>query len=117
MELHDLVRALLDYDPLTARQWVADAKRSDLDWTNIEQPAGLAEDELSLAAGLVEMLSLRAGKTCPGWAGEIGPSPQIIFLVQAAESMPRLRRLCEEEGPLPLRRRGFLAPPDFLAVA
>lgn len=117
VELHDLVRALFDYDPLAARQWVADAIRCDLDWANIEQPRGLTVDELSLAAGLAELLSSRAGKTCPAWAGLIGPSLRPILLVQAAETMPRLRKLCEEEGPLPLRRRGFLASPDFLAVA
>jgi hypothetical protein len=37
--------------------------------------------------------------------------------VAAAETLPRLRRLCEEEGPEPLRRRGLLAPPDFLTAA
>jgi len=31
--------------------------------------------------------------------------------------MPRLRRLCEEEGPAPLRERGILAPPEFLTWA
>lgn len=117
MDLRDLVKALLEYDPLTARQWVADASRSDLDWVSIERPTGLTGDELSLAAGLVELLSSRAGKTCPEWAEQVGPSDRVILLVQAASSMPRLRRLCEEEGPLPLRRRGFLAPPNFLNVA
>jgi hypothetical protein len=31
--------------------------------------------------------------------------------------MPRLRRLCESEGPEPLRRRGLFAPPEFLTHA
>ena len=37
--------------------------------------------------------------------------------VRAADSLPRLRRLCEEEGPEPLRRRGLLVPLDFLTAA
>ena len=35
----------------------------------------------------------------------------------AAETMPRLRRACETEGPEPLRRRRLLAPPEFLTSA
>jgi hypothetical protein len=42
---------------------------------------------------------------------------EAVFLVRAAESMPRLRRLCEEQSPEPLRRRRLLAPPDFLTAA
>jgi len=37
--------------------------------------------------------------------------------VRAALTMPRLRRLCEVEGPEPLRRRAVMAPPDFLTIA
>jgi hypothetical protein len=32
MELRDLVRALLTFDTLAARQWLADAGRSGLVW-------------------------------------------------------------------------------------
>jgi hypothetical protein len=40
-----------------------------------------------------------------------------MFVVKSAETMPRLRHLCETQSPEPLRRRGFLAPPDFLTFA
>lgn len=117
MELRDLVRAVLAHDVLAARQWVADAQRSQLRWSELRQPEDLSPTELALAAGLAELMAERAGQTAPGWVAGVNGAPQVTFLVQAAATMPRLRRMCEEEGPLPLRRRGLLAPPDFLTVA
>jgi len=35
---------------------------------------------------------------------------------RAAKAMPRLRRLFEQDGPEPLRRRGILAPPALLTM-
>jgi hypothetical protein len=85
MDLASLVRSLLAYDALSARQWVTDAEREGTAWNHVPRPEGLDRTPLALAAGVVEL--------------------------------PRLRRLCEEEGPEPLRRRGFLAPPEFLTFA
>ena len=117
MELASLVRSLLAYDALSARQWVADAAREGAVWDRIPRPEGLDRTALALAAGVVELLAARAGQSAPAWAAEAPSAPGTMFLVRAATRMPRLRRLCEEEGPEPLRRRGFLAPPEFLTVA
>lgn len=117
MDLEDLVRALLGFDALSARQWLADAQRSGLVWTEIPAPAGLDATELATAAGVAELLAARTGQAPPAWAASVPPAPQRLFLVRAAASMPRLRALCEREGPEPLRRRGLLAPPEFLSIA
>jgi len=117
MNILDLVNALLSYDALTARQWVADAERSGFPWSRVPQPSGLDATASALAAGLTELLASRAGQLPPAWTAKIPPAPQRMFLVRAAESMPRLRALCEAEGPEPLRRRGLLAPPEFLTLA
>ena len=117
MELNDLVEALLQFDALAARQWVSDALRCGLAWSGLPRPAGLTAEELAVAAGVVEMLAERAGQSPPPWTADVPSSPRRIYLVRAAESMPRLRRLCEREGPEPLRRRQVLAPPEFLSVA
>jgi hypothetical protein len=117
MDLRDLVKALLAFDALRARQWVSDAIERRLRWADFERPERLSAVELALAAGVVEMLARRAGEEPPGWAREVRRSPGKVFLVRAADSMPRLRRLCEEEGPPELRRKGFFAPPEFLTVA
>lgn len=117
MELRDLVRALLAYDALTAREWVADAARGRLDWSTVPRPEGLDPLALALAAGVAELLAERAGQAPPEWTASVAAAPRRIYLVRAAERMPRLRRACEEEGPEPLRRRGLLAPPEFLTAA
>jgi hypothetical protein len=117
MDLRDLVSALLCFDALSARQWLADAQRSGLVWTDVPAPVGLDATELAAAAGIAELLAERAGQAPPPWARGVPPAPAKLFLVRAAASMPRLRSLCEQEGPEPLRRRGLLAPPEFLKIA
>ncbi len=117
MDLEDLVRALLRGDALAVRQWVADARRSGLVWTQVPAPRGLSPTELATAAGVAELLAERTGQSPPQWTASVPPAPEKVFLVRAAATMPRLRSLCEREGPEPLRRRGLLAPPEFLRIA
>lgn len=117
MNLRDLVEALVRGDALGARQWVADAVRAGWDWTTVAEPDGLDPLRLAVAAAVVEMMAARRRGEPPPWTAAVPPAPQRFFLVRAAESLPRLRRLCEEEGPEPLRRRRILAPPDFLTAA
>jgi hypothetical protein len=117
VELRDLVGALLRFDALTARQWLADAARSGLVWSEVPAPLNLDETECAVAAGVAELLAARAGQPPPAWTAAVPPAPRRLFLVRAAATMPRLRAACEREGPEPLRRRGLLAPPDFLTIA
>lgn len=117
MNLSDLVRALLSFEALTARQWVADSLRQGLVWTSVPAPRDLDPLGLGVAAGVAELLAARAGQAPPPWASAVEVAPTQVCLVKAARTMPRLRQLCEQEGPEPLRRRGILAPPEFLRVA
>jgi hypothetical protein len=117
VELLDLVDALVAREALTARQWIADASRSGWDWSRVEQPRGLDPERLAVAAAVVELMAERHGRPAPGWTSAVPALPAPVFLVHAAERFPRLRRLCEEEGPEPLRRRRIMAPPDFLTAA
>jgi len=117
VDLRDLVDALVSRDALRARQWVADAGRAGFDWSRVAEPGGLDPLGLAVAAAVVEMMSGRRGSRPPSWTSAVPAAPQRLYLVRAAESLPRLRRLCEQEGPEPLRRRGLLAPPDFLTAA
>jgi hypothetical protein len=117
VDLRDLVHALLRFDALAARQWLADATRTGLVWSKVPPPLGLDETESALAAGVVELLASRSGQAPPGWAAAIPAAPKSLYLVRSAATMPRLRAECEQEGPEPLRRRGLLAPPDFLTIA
>jgi hypothetical protein len=117
VDLRDLVRALLLFEALTARQWLADAARAGFIWSEVPSPDGLDATERAVAAGVAELLAERAGQPPPPWAAAIPPAPKSQFLVRSAATMPRLRAMCEREGPEPLRRRGLLAPPDFLTIA
>ena len=117
MDLGDLVEALLARDALRARQWVTDAAREATVWTDVPPPAGRGALELAVAAGVVELFASRAHQAPPSWAAGVGRAPEPIYLVGAAERMPRLRRSCETEGPEPLRVRRIYAPPEFLTSA
>jgi hypothetical protein len=117
MELHDLVRALLQRDALTARQWVADAARESIVWTEIPRPVDWTPLELAVAAGVVELLASRADQPPPSWTAAVDEAPTPVYLSRAAETMPRLRHMCEAEGPESLRRRQIYAPPEFLTIA
>jgi hypothetical protein len=117
VRLEDLVRALVHNDALTARAWVADAGRVRLDWGSVPRPADLDALGLAIAAGVAELLASRAGQPPPPWTNAVPAAPQPFLLVRAAGWMPRLRRICEVEGPEPLRRRALLAPPEFLTTA
>ncbi len=117
LDLGELVDALFAYDALRARQWVADATRTGIRFAEFSRPDPMTAEQLAVAAGVLELLAERADEDPPAWTRDIKESPRRIFLVRAAASMPRLRRLCEQEGPMPLRRRQLYAPPGFLSVA
>jgi hypothetical protein len=117
VDILELVAAVVRRDALRARQWIADAQRMAFDWSGVARPDGLDPLGLAVAAALVEVMAERHGTPAPAWTPGVPASPQRMYLVRAAESLPRLRRLCETEGPEPLRRRGLLAPPDFLTTA
>jgi hypothetical protein len=117
MDLLELVRALRTHETLAARQWVADAIRTEIQLSDYERPSGLDAVDLAIAAGVIELLARRWHQAAPGWTGSVPGVREPFLLVKAAAYLPRLRKSCEEEGPEPFRRRGLLAPPDFLTAA
>jgi hypothetical protein len=117
MELRELVRAILAGDLIAARQFVADAQRTNPQWERLEQPPGLSDQELVVAAGITELLALRAGARPPLWTESVGPTHQMIVLDPGLEQMPRSFARAKSSGPEALRRRNLVALPDFLTVA
>jgi len=117
MELHELVRAVLAGDLITARQLVSDAQRMKQHWDRLAQPLGLSERELTVAAALTELLAIRAGERPPSWTTTVGPSRETIVLDPGLEQMPRSFARAKNSGPEALRRRNLIALPDFLSVA
>lgn len=116
MEVSDIVHALLEGKLLVARQWVADSVRSGVRWNECARPTGLDDRELTVAAGIVEMLASRSGSAAPSWTSEIGAAETPLFLDPGLESMPRTLAHAKTHGPSALRKRNLFAPPDFLEV-
>ena len=102
MDIPDLVHALLAGDLLTARQWVADAQRKNVRWEQLDQPRGLSDREMSVAAGIVELLASRSGSLPPTWTKTIGAVREPLILDPGLEEM-RVVRAREDGRPESLR--------------
>lgn len=116
MELPDIVRAILSGDLLAARQWVADARRARVQWEVVQQPVGLNDLEMTVAASITELLAARAGMLPPSWTFAVGPQPESRLLDPGLADMPRTLARAKLEAPEPLRKRNLFASPDFLDI-
>lgn len=117
MELRDLVDAILAGDLLTARQWVADARRERFHWESLQCPRDFDARELIVAAAIVELLADRAGVRPPEWTSTVGAEHEPIILDPGLEQMPRSLAQAKAFSPEPFRKRNLVALPDFLDVA
>jgi len=117
VKTEQLAEAALGGDALELRALTQDWLIENPKISECTPPASEDDDVLATAAGLVELLALRAGQTPPPWTANIGAVRNPIFLVKAAMTMRRLRADCEAESPLPLRRRGLYAPANYLSFA
>ena len=114
MKIEDLATVVLEYDSLLARVLVQEYYDPKLALAGISKPATEDRDVLVTSAALLEMLSLRRGQNPPAWTSDIGSLLHSRYLLKSAASMQRLRRMCETEAPEPLRKRGLVAPANFL---
>jgi len=117
VRLEQMAEAALGGDALVLRALAQEWLRENPLIINSVPPTSNDADILATAAALVELLALRTQQPPPSWTARIGPVRNPTYLVKAARTMPRLRQSCAEESPLPLRRRGLFAPPDFLSFA
>lgn len=117
MQIHKLVQALLAGDLLAARQFVSDARRAQVQWQRLEEPVGLNERELAVAAAIVELLAARASATPPAWTTAVGAISELLVLDPGLEQMPRSFARAKVSGPESLLKRNIVALPDFLDVA
>jgi hypothetical protein len=117
MDLRDLVGSVLSGDLLSARQWVADARRDHLDWESIAFPEEMDRRSLSVTAALLELLAGRAGENPPPWTNDVGALDDMVVLDPGLETMRRSFAYAREHGPVALLKRNLIALPDFLDVA
>ena len=115
--MEQISRAILRNDTLATRALVQDFLRSEPVLAEIVQPETDDPQVLALTASLLELFAQRTHQPAPAWTLQIGPVEQPIFLLEAAVHMRRLRDLCQDAAPEPLRRRRLYAPPDYLAFA
>ena len=117
VRIEQLAKAALKQDALLLRSLTQDLLREHPTLRNLPRPNAVDFKTLAAAASLIELLALRLRQEPPSWANEVGPLPEPIHLLKAAATMKRLRALCEQQAPEPLRKRGFYAPPNFLESA
>jgi len=113
--VEQLAKAALDLDDsLQLRALTQEFLRQNPQLSEINRPNTNDARALAAAASLIELFALRSGQQPPVWTTEIGPLPEKMYLINAAAMGSYTRRLCDTESPEPLRKRGFLAPPNFL---
>jgi hypothetical protein len=115
--IEQLAEAALQRDSLRLRSLVQDMTRAKTDWSILPRPKTKDARLLSTAASLAELLAARQNQTPPAWTKEIGALKEPFFLLRSAETMKRLRVLCETQAPEPMRKRRLYAPPNFLEFA
>ncbi len=117
VRIDDIAVAALHADGLHLRSLVQDWLTENVEIGACLPPVSGDIKLESIAAGLVELFALRRKQTPPLWASKICHAHEPIYLVKSVATMPRLRQLCADESPEPLRRRNLFAPPTFLEYA
>lgn len=115
--IEQIAAAILYDDSLITRALVQDFLRSEPALAEITRPETTDPVLLAVAASILELFAVRTHQPAPAWTKQVGPVEQPIYLLKAATHMRRLRDLCHDAAPEPLRRRGLYAPPDYLAFA
>lgn len=116
VKIEEVAATALTYHGLQVRSLLQEFLHQDAVLADIPQPETSDRNILALSAAFLELLGDRAKVQAPAWTTQIGPAAQPIFLIEAAARMPRLRQLCEQEAPDPLRKRKIYAPPNYLTL-
>ncbi len=117
VHIDELAEAALAGEALRLRSLTQDLLDQHDQLSDCAPPTSTDATIRAIAAGLVELFAMRRGQVGPQWALEIPATASPVFLVKAARTMTRLRKLCEEQSPEPLLRRNLFAPPTYLESA
>jgi hypothetical protein len=112
--LESLARSALSGDALATRSLLQEWLSTSPVIADVSMPASNDATILSLSAALAELLAERLNQSPPAWSAGVGPAQSPTHLLRSASQMRRLREMCEAESPLPLRRRRFFAPANYL---
>lgn len=114
VQIEEIAQAILDGNGLLVRSLVQDFLRAKPCLQDIPKPAIEDHTLLAIAAALLELFAQRLEQSPPEWTADVGPVSEPVFLVRSSAHMKHLRRLCETEAPLPLRKRRLYAPANYL---
>lgn len=117
MKVEEISKAILAGQALAARSLVQEWLSTRPDLAHEPVPQTSDGRVLALSAALVELFAERLGQRSPDWTKEVRPLREPVYLLRSVMKMPRLRKLCEEQSPAPLRRRNLFAPADYLTFA
>lgn len=115
--MDQLAEAALQRDNLLLRGLLSDLLRDSPDVKDWPPPATEHDRNLAVAASIAELVARHRKQPPPQWAGRVPAMGDTFYLVKTAAFMRGIRKLCDEQSPSELRKRGFLAPPDFLTTA
>lgn len=115
--IEQIVDAALTQESLQLRSLVQQFSRSNPNFGQLPIFATDDPTKFALAAALVELLAQQANQEPPAWTTKAQALAEPMFLLKSVATMKRLRQLCMEESPLPLKKRGFYAPPNYLSFA
>lgn len=114
--IEQIAAKILDDDPLEVRSLVQDYQRQAPALAGEARPVGTSAKVLVVAAGFAELIALRTGQEAPGWAANVGPLDEPLYLVKAALRSRKMRERIQRESPEPLRTRNVYAPPGYLEI-
>jgi len=117
VRVEQLADAAIRGEALLLRSLVQDFLRENATLSAAAAPSSDDANVIAVSAGLIELLAERRQQPAPQWSRDVPGASQAIYLVKSALTMPRLKRMCDTESPLPLRRRNIFAPPTYLEFA
>jgi hypothetical protein len=90
--------------------------RENPNLSDIARPQTDDQRVLAASASLLELFAQRYNQAPPDWTKEVGPLPEPVYLVNGIGPATRkyLHRIADAQSPEPLRKRGFLATPNYL---
>jgi hypothetical protein len=118
MELiEQLAQAAISQDHLRLRSLVQDLVSSRIEISKLTAPKSDDARIRATSASIAELIAMRQNQAPPSWTKEIGALKEPFYLLESAQQMKRLRKLCETQSPEPMRKRKLYAPPHFLEFA
>ena len=115
--IEQITDAALAQESLQLRSLVQQFLRTNPSFGELPAPILSDPTQFALASAIVELLAQRSNQAPPQWTSKAQSLSEPIFLLKSVAKMKHLRQLCIDESPLPLKKRGFFAPPNYLSFA